>query len=58
VHPEAGAGEQQLANLEQQERYGSPAVAVAGDLTDGEQEALGLVGDALREVFHVAPHHV
>ena len=55
MRPEAAAGEQHLGDLEEQQRdRQSVGRLAAGDRTQGDQEALDLVGDLLREVLQVA----
>ena len=46
-----GAGEQHLADLQEQQRDRPAAVRLAGDRLQGQQEALHLVGDLLGEVL-------
>ena len=50
LRAEPGAGEQDLADLQQQQRDGASDVALAGDGLEGDQEALDLVGDLLGEL--------
>ena len=47
AHP--GTGQQDLADLEEQQRHRLRPVALAGDGAQGEQEALHGVGDLLAE---------
>ena len=48
---EPGTGEQHLADLEQQQRDRAAAVVLAGDGSQGDQEALDGVGDGRGEVL-------